>query len=158
MKAPLSVVLAAAVLFVGSVLILLAIVLMFTDAVESYRIAGRPLSGIVNARLFAYAVLPISFSLLGVATSVGLFGLREWARKMAIFLSVAPVTICGLLLLLRPEAIFQPDVGATILVVGDLGIVVYAYMFVILIPVSVWWLILFTRESMRSQFRSQKTL
>jgi len=158
MKAPLSVVLAAAVLFVGSVLILLAIVLMFTDAVESYRIAGQPLSGIVNARLFAYAVIPICFSLLGVATAVGLFSLQEWARKMAIFLSIAPVTICGLLLLLRPEAIFQPDIGATILAVGDLGIVVYAYMFVILIPVSVSWLILFTRESMRSQFRSQKTL
>jgi len=104
-------VLAAAVLLTGSVLILLATVLMFTDAVESYRIAGQPLSGIINARLFAYAVLPFCLSLLGVASSVGLFGLREWARKMAIFLSVAPVTICGLLLLLRPEAIFHPDTG-----------------------------------------------
>jgi hypothetical protein len=136
----------------GSVLILLATVLMFTDAVESYRIAGQPLSGIVNARLFAYAVLPFCFSLLGVATSVGLFGLREWARKMAIFLSVAPVTICGLLLLLHPDAIFPRDVKYAILSVGSMGIAVYAYMFMILIPVSVWWLVLFTRESVRSQF------
>jgi hypothetical protein len=140
----------------GSVLILLATVWMFTDAVESYRIAGQPLSGILNARLFGYAVLPFCFSLLGVATSAGLFGMREWARKMAIFLSVAPVTICGLLLLLHPDAIFPPDVGAkyAILAVGDLGIVVYACMFVILIPVSVWWLILFTRKSVYSQFCS----
>jgi hypothetical protein len=140
----------------GSVLILLATVWMFTDAVESYRIAGQPLSGILNARLFGYAVLPFCFSLLGVATSAGLFSMREWARKMAIFLSVAPVTICGLLLLLHPDAIFPPDVGAkyAILAVGDLGIVVYACMFVILIPVSVWWLILFTRKSVCSQFCS----
>jgi len=133
---------------------------MFTDAVESYRDAGQPLSGIVNARVFAYAVLPFCFSLLGVASSVGLFGLREWARKMAIFLSVAPITICGLLLLLRPEAIFPPDTGLkyAILTVGDLGIAVYAYMFMILIPVSAWWLVLFTRESVRSEFRSEKTL
>jgi len=153
-------VLAAAVLLTGSVLILLATVLMFTDAVESYRIAGQPLSGIINARLFAYAVLPFCLSLLGVASSVGLFGLREWARKMAIFLSVAPVAICGLLLLLRPVAIFHPDTGLkyAILTVGDLGITVYAYMFMILIPVSAWWLILFTRQSVRSQFRSEKTL
>ena len=139
----------------GSVLILLATVLMFTNAVESYRIAGQPLSGIVNARLFAYAVLPLCFSLIGVASSAGLFVLREWARKMAIFLSVAPVTICGLLLLLRPDAIFPPDVGSkyAILAVGDLGIVMYAFMFTILIPVSAWWLFLFTRESVRSQFR-----
>ena len=129
---------------------------MFTNAVASYRIVGQPLSGIVNARLFAYAVVPFCFSLLGVATSVGLFGLREWARKLAIFLSVAPVTICGLLLLLRPDAIFEPEAGLkyAILTVGDLGIVVYAYMFTILIPVSVWWLFLFTRQSVRSQFRS----
>lgn len=147
-------------LLTGSVLILLATVLIFTDAAESYRDTGKPLSDIVNARLFAYAVLPICFSLLGVATSVGLFGMREWARKMAIFLSVAPVTICGLLLLLHPDAIFPPDVGAkyAILAVGDLGIVIYACMFTILIPVSVWWLVLFTRESVRSQFRSQKAL
>jgi hypothetical protein len=145
-------------LFTGSVLILLATVWIFTDAVESYRIAGQPLSGIVNARLFAYAVLPFCFSLLGVATSVGLFGLREWARKMAIFLSVAPVTICGLLLLLHPDAIFPPDVQYAILTVGSMGIAVYAYMFMILIPVSAWWLILFTRQCVRSQFRSEKTL
>ena len=147
-------------LLTGSVLILLATVWMFTDAVESYRDAGQPLSGIVNARVFAYAVLPFCFSLLGVASSVGLFGLREWARKMAIFLSVAPITICGLLLLLRPEAIFPPDTGLkyAILTVGDLGIAVYAYMFMILIPVSAWWLVLFTRESVRSEFRSEKTL
>ena len=142
----------------GSVLILLASVWMFIDAVESYRIAGQPLSGIVNARLFAYAVLPFCFSLLGVTTSVGLFGMREWARKMAIFLSVAPVTICGLLLLLHPDAIFPPDVQYAILTVGSMGIAVYAYMFMILIPVSAWWLILFTRQCVRSQFRSEKTL
>jgi hypothetical protein len=76
---------------------------------------------------------------------------------MAIFLSVAPVMICGLLLLLRPDAIFHPDIGLkyAILAVGDLGIVMYAYMFMILIPVSVWWLVLFTRKSMRLQFRRE---
>jgi hypothetical protein len=150
--------LAAIVLLAGSVLILLATVWMFTDAAESYRVAGQPLSGMVNARLVAYLVFPLCFSLLGVVTSVGLFGLREWARKLAIFLSVAPVTTCGLLVLLQPVAIFPPDVKYAILAVGDMGIVVYASMLTILIPVSVWWLILFTRESVRSQFRSQKTL
>jgi hypothetical protein len=152
--------LAAAVLLIGSVLILLATVWIFTDAAESYRDAGQPLSGMVNARLVAYVVLPLCFSLLGVITSVGLFGMREWAWKTAIFLSVAPVTTCGLLLLLRPDAIFPPDVGSkyAILAVGDFGIVVYICMFVALIPVSVWWLVLFTRKSVRSQFRSQETL
>ena len=147
--------LAAAVLLTGSALILLASVWVFADAAESYRDAGQPLSRIVNARVFAYAVLPFCLSLLGVASTAGLFGLREWARKMAIFLSVAPVTICGLLLLLHPDAIFPPDVQYAILAPGSMGIAVYAYMFMILIPVSVWWLILFTRDSVRSQFRSQ---
>jgi hypothetical protein len=153
-------VLAAAVLLTGSALILLASVWVFADAAESYRDAGQPLSRIVNARVFAYAVLPFCLSLLGVASSVGLFGLREWARKMAIFLSVAPVAICGLLLLLRPEAIFHPDTGLKVRDSygwrpGYNGVCIHVYDF---IPVSGWWLILFTRQSVRSQFRSEKTL
>lgn len=143
-------------LLMGSLIIFLGSLLMFTNAVESYRLVGKALSGIVNARLFAFFVLPVSFSLQGIVTAVGLFGLREWARKSAIFLSIAPVMSCALLVLFRPQAIFPPDSAQyTILVVGDFGIVFYAYMLVILIPISAWWLILFTRESLRSQFHER---
>jgi hypothetical protein len=41
--------------------------------------------------------------------------------------TVAPVTICGLLLLLHPDAIFPRDVKYAILAVGSMGIAVYAY-------------------------------
>src|SRR5207248_889387 len=122
--------------------------IMFANAVDSYRVAGQALSGIVNEGLFVFSVLPVSFSSLGVATAIGLFGLREWARKSAIFLSIAPVMSCGLLLLFRPEAIFpRENLQGAILTLGSLGIVLVTYMFVILIPISIWWYILFTRVS-----------
>ena len=142
-------------LLIGCIIVLLVSIVIFTSAVESYRNAGQALSGIINARLLAYVIVPLCFSLLGVVASVGLFGLREWARKIVMFLSIVPVTTCALLVLLRPEAIFPSDTGLqyAILTVGSLGIVMYEYMLVILIPVSVWWLVLFTRKNVRSQFQ-----
>ncbi len=154
MKTPRSVAAASVVLLIGSLVILLASLSMFADAVESYRAASQALSGILNARLFVFTGLPVSFSSLGVATAIGLFGLCEWARKSAIFLSIAPVMSCALLLLFRPEAVFPPEnLQGAILTIGSLGIVLVMYMFVILSPISIWWYILFTRVSVRSQFR-----
>lgn len=156
MRAPPSVAGAAVVLLTGSVIAFLGCLLMFGNAVESYRLAGQVLSGLVNARLFAFFILPVSFALLGIVASVGLFGMRQWARKVAIFLSVAPVVSCALLVGFRPEAVFPSDTGSkyAILTIGSMGIVMYTFMLVILTPLSAWWLILFTRESVRSQFRS----
>ena len=154
MKASRSVAGASVVLLMGSLITFLGSLLMFADAVESYHLAGQPLSGIVNARLLVFFVLPASFSLLGIVTAIGLFALREWARKSAIFLSTIPVISCASLLLVRPGAVFPLDAQYAILTVGSLGIVMCAYLLVILIPVSAWWLILFTRAKVRAQFRS----
>jgi len=57
---------------------------------------------------------------------VGLFGMREWAWKTTIFLSVAPSHDLWIASPLQPEAIFRPDAGIkyAILTVGDFGIVV----------------------------------
>jgi hypothetical protein len=85
------------------------------------------------------------------------FALREWARKSAIFLSVVPVISCASLLLFRPDAVFPSDAGSqyAILTVGSLGTVICAYLLVIQVPLSAWWLILFTSAKVRAQFRSE---
>ena len=127
-----SVVVAALFLLGACLLVLVGSLVEFVSAIEIYRETNRPLVTIVNARLFAFLIVPVSFSLLGIVTSAGLFRAREWARKLAIFLS--------------------SDRKYAILAVGDLGIVIYTYALVVLIPVSVWWLVLFSRQSVRSQF------
>ena len=148
-----SIVLVALFLPAVCLLVLVGSLVEFVSAIEIYRETSRPLIAIVNARLFAFLILPVSLSLLGIVASVGLFRLREWAWKLAVFLSIAPVTSCALLVLLHPAAIFPADNKYAILAVGDLGIVIYTYALIVLIPVSICWLVLFTRPSIRSQFR-----
>jgi len=92
--------------------------------------------------------IQIAFSLLGIITSIGLLHLREPARKAAIFLSTVSllILVLGLSFLLAvARSTHNPLFGAAFLLYGAL--------FVILIPISIWWLVLLRRESVRSQFR-----
>ena len=98
------------------------------------------------------SVLPFCFSLLGVATSIGLLCLQEWARKAAIFLATVPVLGCAMLVLLRPAFVLsprEPNEQNPLL----LGILIY--LLVILVPISAWWLILLTRASVKGQFQEK---
>jgi len=109
------------------------------------------------AALIVVFGFPVLFGLMAVATSIGLVFLREWARKATIFLAAAPVLGCALLLVLRPPSILpraKPNEQLALMTVGS-GLLfdIYLSLFLILIPISVWWLILFTRTSVRSQFR-----
>ena len=93
---------------------------------------------------------PVLFSLLSLVTSIGLLFLKEWARRATMFLSTVPVLGCGLLLLVRPASILPMTVGSGLLVA------IYLYLLVILVPISAWWLILFTRAGVKTQFQSGK--
>jgi hypothetical protein len=102
------------------------------------------------AILDSVAILQIVFSLSGMAASIGLLYLREPARKATIFLSIVPITlvVCALLIFLGGGN----GNGAESLNAG-FGLLICGVEFVILLPPSIWWLVLFTREKVRSQFR-----
>jgi hypothetical protein len=53
----------------------------------------------------------MAIGLLGMASSIGLLDMREWALKATIFLATFPVSVCVLLLILRPKTLFLPDPG-----------------------------------------------
>jgi hypothetical protein len=105
-------------------------------------------------------ILPMLFGLLGIVCACGLFGLREWARKGTLFLATVPVLVCVLLVLFHPSAVFPPDPGqgAILAFGGGVYLALFVFLLIVLIPVSIWWQVLLTRESVRSQFQSQKTL
>jgi hypothetical protein len=67
---------------------------------------------------------------------------------------------CALLVPLRPVSIFpagRPNEQQALMTVGSgLILVIYLYLLMILVPISVWWLILFTRHSVKTQFQSGK--
>lgn len=98
-----------------------------------------------------YVALPICLSLFGVLTSIGLGHLREWARRVTLYFPAGPLLTCVLWLILHHPR----PLGDALLVVGDLSNAFAAFWLGILAPVSVWWWILFTRESVRSQFRQR---
>jgi len=102
-----------------------------------------------------YIAVPICFGLLGIVTSIGLVCLREWARRSTLFLSVVPVIGCALLIIVSPPSVFpQVGQGAMLAIGGGIYLLAYKLLLAILIPISIWWLVLLTRESVRSQFRA----
>jgi len=103
-----------------------------------------------------FMILPTSFGLLGIDCAGGLLGLREWARKGTLFLATVPVLVCVLLVLFHPSAVFfspDPGQGAILAFGGGVYLALFVCLLVVLIPVSIWWQIMLTRESVRSQFR-----
>lgn len=106
---------------------------------------------------FFCIVLPVGFAVLGLVTSIGLWRLREWARQRTIFLSIVPVTVYTLLLLLHPQSLFgTQDSPGGLYAVGDIYGFVVGCLIAVLIPISIGWLVLFTRPSVKAQFRSGK--
>jgi hypothetical protein len=99
-----SIVAAGLVLALGCVVMLLPEVWFVTSSIVENRNLGIPLPNFICGPGVFLFVLPISFSLLGLITVVGLMLLREWARKAAIFLSTVPVVSYALLVLLRPAS------------------------------------------------------
>ena len=84
--------------------------------------------------------LPFLFSLVAIVTSIGLLRLREWARRATLYLATLPVSGCALFLILHQQEPYDVP-----LFVGKASLA-------ILIPISIWWWVLFTRNTVRSQF------
>jgi hypothetical protein len=136
LRAPASIIAIAAVLIIASVLI---------PAGGMYFMFANP-----TLRDFLWPVMAIEtvFSMLGIITSIGLLRLHEAARKAAIFFATVPILILFfalLALLATARSTHNFFFAGAFLVCGAL--------FVILIPIGIWWRIVLGRESVRSQFR-----
>jgi hypothetical protein len=135
LRAPVSIIAIATGLLIGSVLIISgSIWLLFVRPDFLF--------------LLPVFVIQIAFSLLGIITAIGLLHLHEPARKAAIFLSTVPLIVLFFALLFLLAA-----ARSTHNLVFAAAFLIYGALFVILIPISIWWLVLLRRESVRSQFR-----
>jgi hypothetical protein len=155
-----SIVAAGLVLALGCVVMLLPEAWFVTNLIGDDLKFGIPLPNFISGPGVFLFVLPISFSLIGLVTAVGLMLLKEWARKAAIFLSTVPALSYALLVFLRPASIVsrpRPNEQLSLMTIGSgLDFAVYVYLLVILSPFSVWWLILFTRPGVKAQFQPGK--
>ena len=153
MNASPSVAAVAIALMLASLVILAGEAIQVVGAVHILQGSGQPLSAFVSARPIVFLALPVTFSLLGLVAAVGLLASREWGRRTVLFLATVPVTIYSFLVLFQPIALFGRHGGGGILTIGNLALSVCVYALLLFVPLSLWWLILLTREGIRSQFR-----
>ncbi len=171
MNGPLSVVAVAAIQFLGSALAAflsgaglwneIQIYLMVKRSLETYGSSANIRFEFLNPLVYlTYIFFPLAIGLLGMASSIGLLCMREWARKATIFLATVPASVCVLLVILRPRTLFPPDPGqgAMLAFGGGVYLALLMYLLIVLIPISIWFYKVLSRESIRSQFRSQETV
>jgi hypothetical protein len=142
----------AAVQILGSLAILLVPGVELTNEIRLHRwypTIYQPQSAVFYVAMIA---LPICLSLFGIITAIGLLRLREWARRVTLYFPAVPLLVCGLWLMVHDA---RSPADSALLVVGDLSNVIAAGFLVILVPISLWWWILFTRKSVRSQFQGR---
>ncbi len=148
-RASASVIAVAVVQFAGSFALLVPSGVFLIEELQLHRSYPTTYRALHPEVYLFYIILPISFVLIGVVTSVGLCLLREWGRKWTLFLATVPAAIYAVVLLLRPPTVFPPGVGGVYLdaVAASLCLA---------IPVSIWWLTLLTRPGVKAQFLSGK--
>lgn len=144
---------AAIVLFLGSALLILFMGL-------SCLLLVFPQPGDVNptqqyqAFIFGIGFYGV-FAAWGVVTAVGILRLRNWARISILVMAGFAISCLLLaivsLFLIGPMMSQMPGMNAGIEKVM-LGI--FIVMFAIPIGISIWWLVLFMRRSVRTQFES----
>lgn len=129
--------------------------LLYADAITYRRYAAAAPHALISlpTRSHEYYVIaigvPLCLSLSGVVTGIGLLGLRNWARITTLSMATLPVCGCALFL-----GLYHPrNIQGAIFVVGDLLPTIAWAFLAVLLPVSVWWWLLFTRKTVRSRFR-----
>lgn len=152
MSKPPSVVAFASVILFGSLVLLVGVIAEFVIAVAICRDTSRSVTTLMNVRVAFLCVLPGIIGILGFLAAFGLFLLRTWGRRIALYLASVPVIVYAILAVLKPQSIFPPQPRGAIFVVGDLGYAFCIYLVAFLAPLSLWALILLTRREIRSQF------
>lgn len=101
--------------------------------------------------LFFAAAMSFAFGGWGVATGIGLFGFRRWARiSMLIFSGfLLLISLPGLALFLFVPLPVPPEAPAQMMVAVR---VVIAVFYGLLIAIAAWWIYLFNKASVKQQF------
>ncbi len=115
---------------------------------------------------YLYQVHPLQFALialvppflvaLGLRTGIGLFHLRRWARKAALWWAAIALAFCLSMIALRPFETFAiPEHYVT---EGEsLRQLLAVSAVIMLLPASIWWLFFFRLQSVVEQFEGHRT-
>jgi hypothetical protein len=114
----------------------------------------------------AYEIYPITFALialvppflvaLGMRTGIGLFQLRPWARKAALWWASIALAFCLSMIALRPFETFAIPEHLVTEAESMKQLLAVSTVFMLL-PVSIWWLFFFRLKSVVEQFEGRGT-
>lgn len=108
---------------------------------------------LMKAVMFMGALMYLVLAIWGIATSIGLFRLKVWARISIIVFSVLLI-ICGgfsaLVFLVMPFAM-PPNPNVDTNVASGVGVFMSAFAAGIA-GIGIWWLVYFTRARVKQQF------
>jgi hypothetical protein len=114
----------------------------------------------------AYQVHPITFALialvppflvaLGMRTGIGLFQLRPWARKAALWWASIALAFCLSMIALRPFETFAIPERFVTEAESMKQLLAVSAVFMLL-PISIWWLFFFRLKSVVEQFEGRRT-
>ncbi|MGB9404353.1 MAG: hypothetical protein WCA98_12500 [Candidatus Acidiferrales bacterium] len=149
MKPSPGVILAAVIVLLGSAgAILIGVLILVTRVVAP---AGLPANVETPATLFLAGAMYVGFGAWGTASGAGLLRLRPWARISMLVFSVFVVAICifglaGISMVQFPMPANAPGLDPVLVKKIVAGV------FAIPIAVGIWWMLLFTRSSVKEQF------
>lgn len=147
---------AVVVLFACSALVLLFAVLVPIAVFEAP--LPQPVPPFMHGMMIGMGVIYLLCAAWGITTGIGILQLRAWARISMLVLSgtVAVFSVFGSIgAIAGPLMVLDPRVPREAMVAGLIvGLVVVT----IPLALAIWWLVLFTRRSVRLQFAPGVTL
>jgi heme/copper-type cytochrome/quinol oxidase subunit 3 len=114
-------------------------------------VRGRRIYEAHPVQTFLIASLPFLLIASGIRLGVGLFQLKAWARKAALFWAVAALCFSLWFIAFRPyQTFFIPEHFVSEL--ESLKQLLAVSLVLATLPVSIWWIFLFRMESVKGQF------
>jgi hypothetical protein len=115
--------------------------------------AGRHAYQTHPLEFFSLALVPPILIAIGLRMGVGLFHLRPWARKAALWWAAIALTFSLSVIAFRPYQTFViPEKfvsdGESLKQLLAIALIIFTF------PISVWWIFYFTRPSVKLQFQS----
>lgn len=143
---------AAALAVMGNLLAFLFWIYMLLPLVNVQDAKGRHFYQLFPVVFLVFAIVPPLLVALGIQTGIGLFRLREWARRLALVEAALALVLCLTMIALRPFETFVIPENFVSELESFKQLLAIAFIF-LLLPTSIWWLFFFRRPGVKAQFQ-----
>jgi hypothetical protein len=119
--------------------------------------SGKHIYQYLPLTFLVLGIVPPLIAAIGIRTGIGLFHLKDWARKAALLWATIALATCLAIIALRPfeTFVFPEHVVTDVEYLRQLLVI---SILIMLLPISVWWLFYFRMHSVKAQFQQTKSV